>query len=123
MEKVNFSKFFPDTQQFIVVKGHAKSPEDFDLTFSFGDGLNTSNLFLHPFGPKDNAGMLRAMRDSLQRALDFYESVLKLPSMPVAKDKPLEWIFSPVSAKKADTPKKSEVTKKAAPKKKPAAKK
>ena len=43
-EKVSFSKFFPKTQEYIVLRGDAKSPQDFDLTIDIGDGDNKASF-------------------------------------------------------------------------------
>lgn len=76
----------PNTQQFVVIKGSARSPEDFGLSISIGDGDNKSSFYLDPWmGAKDNAAILKHMRDAMQQALEFYEKALNLPMPKVPK--------------------------------------
>ena len=80
-EKVSFAKFFPTSQQFIVIKGEAKSPTDFNMSIDIGDGEDKASFYFDPYGYKDNINMMRAMRDAMQQALEFYEKTMRLPAM------------------------------------------
>lgn len=81
-EKVNFSKFFPNEQQFVVVKGSAASPSDFNLWIDIGDGHRKTSFNIDPWtNAKDPAAMLKTMRDAMQQALEFYERALNLPKI------------------------------------------
>ena len=84
-EKVAFSKFFPHSQQFVVVEGKATSPSDFSINIDIGDGSEKTSFYIDSDYFKDNAAMLRAMRDAMQRGLEFYEKAMKLPVIKPAK--------------------------------------
>ena len=116
MEKVNFSKFFPTSQQFVVIKGTAKSPTDFNMSVDIGDGVEKASFYVDQFGYKDNLNMMKAMRDAMQQALEFYEKAMVLPELK--SDKATFLPFGGLVSNKKEAPKK-----KAAVKKKAAAKK
>lgn len=80
-EKVSFAKFFPTSQQFVVIRGEAKSPTDFNMSIDIGDGNDKASFYFDPYGYKDNLNMMKAMRDAMQQALEFYEKTLRLPAM------------------------------------------
>lgn len=90
-EKVSFSKFFPGTQEYVVLRGIATSPTDFDLTLDIGDGENKARFYIGPWSEKSSVDMLRVMRDSMQQALDFYETALGLPMEDVKKANKSIW--------------------------------
>lgn len=93
LEKVSFSKFFPTMQQYVVVQGNARSPEDFSLSIDIGDGNNKSSFHFDPFyfSGKDAEAMLTSMRDAMQQALEFYEKALALPELQPVKFSQSEW--------------------------------
>lgn len=81
-EKVNFSKFFPNEQQFVVVKGTASSPTDFNIWVDIGDGNRKTSFNIDPWtNAKDPAVMLKTVREAMQQALEFYEKALNLPAI------------------------------------------
>ena len=79
--KVSFSKFFPENQQYVVIKGHAKAPDDFSIMVNIGDGENKTSFYIDPWMGKDPTAFLRNMREAMQQALDFYESTMALPPL------------------------------------------
>lgn len=117
LEKVSFSRFFPTMQQYVVVQGNAKSPDDFTLSIDIGDGNNKSSFQFDPyyFSGKDAEAMLKSMRDAMQQALEFYEKALALPEIKPVKFSQSEW--DSLFPKKEET----KPTKKPAAKKKKAA--
>lgn len=82
-EKLNFSKFFPDTTNFIVVSGEAKSPTDFDLSVEIGDGDNKASFYLSDW-MKGDLGALKAIQEGVQKAIDFHQKAIKLPKVDVS---------------------------------------
>ncbi len=116
VEKVNFSKFFPTSQQFVVIKGTAKSPTDFNMSVDIGDGVEKASFYVDQFGYKDNLNMMKAMRDAMQQALEFYEKAMVLPELK--SDKATFLPFGGLMSNKKEEPKKKAAAKKkAAPKK------
>lgn len=117
-EKVSFSKFFPDQQQYVVVKGTAKSPTDFDIFVNIGDGDRKASFYIDPWtNAKDPAAMLKTMRDAMQQALDFYERALDLPKIEnKSRDDLWKDLFGDLDEKPA-AKKPAAKKKKAAPKK------
>ena len=112
-EKVSFSKFFPKTQEYIVLRGDAKSPQDFDLTIDIGDGDNKASFYFGPWATVSQVDMLKTMRDTMQQALEFYEKALNLPSIKhVPKTWPFETKVAQKPAKKPAAKKKKAASKK-----------
>ena len=120
LEKVSFSKFFPNMQQYVVVQGKASSPEDFSLSIDSGDGNNKSSFHFDPFyfSGKEAETMLVSMRDAMQQALEFYEKALALPEIKPLKFTQSDWdSLFPKEEKKPATKKPAAKKKKAAVKK------
>lgn len=84
-EKVSFSKFFPNSQQFVVIEGKASSPDDFSINIDIGDGSEKASFYIDNHYFKDGAAMLRAMRDAMQKSLEFYEKAMKMPALKPVK--------------------------------------
>lgn len=119
LEKVSFAKFFPESQQYVVIRGKASSPSDFGLTVDIGDGENKSTFYLDPWSNRDSSAILKAMSDAVQQALEFYEKALRLPAMPSTEKIPYDSLYQMFNKEK---PAKA-AKKPAAKKKKAAAKK
>ena len=80
-EKINFSKFFPETTNFVVVTGSATSPSDFDLTVEIGDGSDKATYYVSDW-IKGDLTSLKAIQEGVTKAIEFYEKALKLPKPP-----------------------------------------
>jgi len=109
-EKLNFSKFFPDTTNFIVVSGEAKSPTDFDLSVKIGDGTDQACFYLSDWMNSGDLSALKAIQEGINKAIEFHAKALKLPKVETGV---FPW---EVSAKKAK-PAKATASKKATTKK------
>lgn len=109
-EKINFSKFFPSTQSFVVVTGKAKAPDDFFLQIDIGDGVDKASFHVGDYNSKQSMEMLRTINKAVQESLQFFERAMKMPDVAALDLKDWGNVF-----KVADT--------KVAAKKKPAAKK
>ena len=116
-EKINFSKFFPDTTDHVVVSGYANSADDFDLTVKIGTGSDQVSFFISDWLKGDLAS-LKAIQEGVQKAIDFHQKALSLPKVNVP-DVWAVWDNAP-KAKAAKRVLKSTET---APKKKATAKK
>lgn len=112
-EKVSFSKFFPGTQQYVVIRGTAKSPTDFDLSVDIGDGTEKTSFYLDPWHGKDSMDMMKAMRDAMQEAIQFYEKAMKLPVLKGKDNDVFTFLWDDEKPKKEKKP----AAKKAATKK------
>jgi len=112
VEKVNFSKFFPSNQNFIVISGEAKAPNDFWLNVDIGDGHDKASFTFTDWNHKNSMDLLRSMRSAMQEALEFYEKALNLPPQSSMLDSFFEKKAAAVE-KKAEAPAKKPAAKKA----------
>ena len=118
-ERLNFSKFFPESTSYVSVTGSATSPEDFSVNVKIGDGTDAVSLFTSDWFKDDGLATLKAIQEGVQKAIDFHQKALKLPKVETPSLFPL-W-DTPAKMK---TPKRvlrsteTVVKKKAAPKKK-----
>lgn len=81
-EKLNFSKFFPESTDHIVVSGFANSADDFDLTVKIGSGGDQVSFYLSDWLKGDLAS-LKAIQEGVQKAIDFHQKALSLPKVKV----------------------------------------
>jgi hypothetical protein len=102
-EKVNFSKFFPSSTSYVVLEGYAKGSDDFDVTLKMGDGSNQFTVFTTDWY-KDGDAVLKAMREAIDKALEFQDKAAKMGKAAKPQD-----IFDSVFP----TPKKAAPKKKA----------
>jgi hypothetical protein len=109
MERVSFSKFFPRNQNFIVISGEAKSPDDFWLSVDIGDGHDKASFTFTDWNQKNSMDLLRSMQEAMQEALKFYEKALNLPSQDSLKPN----AFEAFAGKKAEAAAKKPAAKKA----------
>ena len=121
-EKLNFSKFFPSTQSFVVVTGKAKAPDDFFLQIDIGDGIEKTSFNISEYNSKQSMEMLRAMNKAIQESLEFFERTMKLPAIPSAVGTVTQWddffkVAKPVAEDKKPAAKKPAAKKKASTKK------
>ena len=82
-EKLNFSKFFPDSTSFISVSGSAVSPEDFSVNVKIGDGSESISIFASDWYKDDALSHLKAIQEGIQKAIDFHQKALNLPKLNV----------------------------------------
>jgi hypothetical protein len=117
-EKLNFSKFFPESTSFVSVTGTAVSPEDFSVNVKIGDGDESISIFASDWFKDDALSHLKAIQEGVQKAIDFHQKALGLPKLNV----PDAWATwdNPVPVKATKRVLKSTET---APKKKAAKKK
>jgi hypothetical protein len=81
-EKVEFSKFFPQSTSFVVVTGSAEGSDDFGISVEIGDGSDKVSFYLSDWiGNKDGLASLKAVQDGIQKAIDFYGKALNLPKV------------------------------------------
>ena len=79
-EKVEFSKFFPQSTSFVVVSGSAEGSDDFGISVEIGDGSDKVSFYLSDWlGQKDGLASLKAVQEGIQKAIDFYGKALNLP--------------------------------------------
>jgi hypothetical protein len=116
LEKVSFSKFFPDTQSFVVVKGMAKGLDDFWMQLDIGDGVEKASFNITEYNRKQSVEMLKAMQKAIQESLEFFESAMSLPPLYTEKSTTsLSQFFKDLEVepvKKAPTKKKKTAAKK-----------
>jgi len=82
-EKLNFSKFFPDSTSFVSVTGSAISPEDFSVNVKIGDGNEAISIFASDWFKDDSLSHLKAIQEGVQKAIDFHQKALGLPKLTV----------------------------------------
>ena len=81
-EKVEFSKFFPQSTSFVVVSGSAEGSDDFGISVEIGDGSDKVSFYLSDWmGQKDGLASLKAVQEGIQKAIDFYSKTLNLPKV------------------------------------------
>jgi hypothetical protein len=95
-EKLNFSKFFPQSTSYVSVTGHATSPEDFSVNVKIGDGDEAVSLFTSDWFKDDGLATLKAIQEGVQKAIEFHQKALKMPKVEVPDHFPF-WDQTPVS--------------------------
>lgn len=118
-EKLNFSKFFPDSTSFVSVTGSAVSPDDFNVSVKIGDGSESISIYASDWYKDDALSTLKAIQEGVQKAIDFHQKALGLPKL-VVPETWSAWDNKPAKIKPAKRVLKSTET---APKKKATAKK
>jgi hypothetical protein len=99
-EKLNFSKFFPDSTSFVSVTGSAVSPDNFDLSVKIGDGSESISIYASDWYKDDALSTLKAIQEGVQKAIDFHQKALGLPKMEVP-DVWAAWDNAPAKMKPA----------------------
>jgi hypothetical protein len=97
-EKLNFSKFFPNTTSFVSVSGSAASPDDFNINVKIGDGDSAVSIYASEWFKDDALAHLKAIQEGIQKAIDFHQKALGLPKLNVP-DTWSAWDNAPVTAK------------------------
>lgn len=82
-EKLNFSKFFPDSTSFVSVTGSAVSADDFNVSVKIGDGNESISIYASDWYKDDALSHLKAIQDGIQKAIDFHQKALGLPKLKV----------------------------------------
>ena len=82
-EKLNFSKFFPESTSFVSVTGSAVSPDDFNVSVKIGDGSESISIFTSDWYKDDALSTLKAIQEGVQKAIEFHQKALKLPKVAV----------------------------------------
>jgi len=82
-EKLNFSKFFPESTSYVSVTGSAVSPEDFNVTVKIGDGSESIAIYTSDWYKDDALSTLKAIQEGVQKAIDFHQKALGLPKVAV----------------------------------------
>lgn len=82
-EKLNFSKFFPDSTSFVSVSGSAVGSDDFNLNVKIGDGENAVTIYASEWFKDDALAHLKAIQEGVQKAIDFHQKALSLPKLNV----------------------------------------
>jgi hypothetical protein len=95
IEKLSFSKFFPQTTSYVSVTGHATSPEDFSVNVKIGDGDEAVSLFTTDWYKDDGLATLKAIQEGVQKAIEFHQKALKMPKVEVPEHWSI-WDESPV---------------------------
>lgn len=124
MEKVKFSKFFPDTRAFVTVSGTAKSGDDFEVSLDISDGSDRVSFYATEWDRNGSTiKFLESVKQAIEATLEFQQKAMGLK--PAKGNKGFErWenIFGKVAEKKPAAKKKPAGDKPAA-KKKPASSK
>ena len=81
-EKLNFSKFFPDSTSYVSVSGSAIGSDDFSVNVKIGDGNESISIFASDWYKDDALATLKAIQEGVTKAIEFYEKALKLPKPP-----------------------------------------
>lgn len=113
-EKLNFSKFFPQSTSFVSITGEAVGPDDFNVNVKIGDGSESISIYASDWYKDDALSHLKAIQEGIQKAIDFHQKALSLPKLTVPEVWSA-WDNEPVKAKPAKRVLKSTET---APKKK-----
>lgn len=82
-EKLNFSKFFPQSTAFVSITGEAVSPDDFSVNVKIGDGSESISIFASDWYKDDALSQLKAIQEGIQKAIDFHQKALSLPKLQV----------------------------------------
>lgn len=84
-EKLNFSKFFPQSTSFVSITGEAVSPDDFNVNVKIGDGSESISIYASDWYKDDALSHLKAIQEGIQKAIDFHQKALNLPKLVVPK--------------------------------------
>ena len=83
-EKLNFSKFFPESTAFVSISGEAKGSDDFHIDVKIGDGEKSVSLWTSDWYKGDPLATLKAIQEGVTKAIEFQQKALKMPKF----DKP-----------------------------------
>lgn len=81
VEKLNFSKFFPESTSYVTVTGQALGSDDFCVNVRLGDGDNSITLFTNEWYKGDSLSTLKAIQEGVTKAIEFQQKALKLPKV------------------------------------------
>jgi hypothetical protein len=80
-EKLNFSKFFPESTSFVSVSGSAIAADDFSINVKIGDGDSAVSIYASEWFKDDALAHLKAIQEGIQKAIDFHQKALGLPKL------------------------------------------
>ena len=104
-EKLNFSKFFPDSTSFVSVSGSALGADDFSVNVKIGDGDSAVSIFTSDWFKDDSLATLKAIQEGVTKAIEFQQKALKLPKVDIPQG--TLWGMPEVVAKKVAPKKKA----------------
>jgi len=78
-KKMSFSKFVPDSNEFVVAKATAKAMDDFLAELTVFDGKNKVEFYFSEYSKPANINFLKEIIRGAQQVLDFYDGVSRLP--------------------------------------------
>lgn len=87
-EKLNFSKFFPESTAFVSINGEAKGSDDFHIDVKIGDGEKSVSLWTSDWYKGDPVATLKAIQEGVTKALEFQQKALKMPKMEIRDVRP-----------------------------------
>jgi hypothetical protein len=99
-EKLNFSKFFPQSTSFVSISGWATGSDNFNVDVKIGDGDKSVSLYTSDWFKNDGLETLKAIQEGVTKAIEFQQKALKLPKAENVWDD----FFTDPSVKK-DSPK------------------
>jgi hypothetical protein len=80
-EKLNFSKFFPQSSAFVTVSGEAVGSDDFHVRVKIGDGDEAITIFTTDYVGNESLAALKAIQEGVAKAIEFQQKALKLPKV------------------------------------------
>ena len=104
-EKLNFSKFFPDSTSYVSVSGSAIGSDDFSVNVKIGDGNESISIFASDWYKDDALATLKAIQEGVTKAIEFQQKALKLPKVDIPQG--TLWGMPEVVAKKVAPKKKA----------------
>jgi len=99
-EKLNFSKFFPQSTSFVSITGEAVGPDDFNVNVKIGDGSESISIYASDWYKDDALSHLKAIQEGIQKAIEFHQKALSLPKLTVPEVWSA-WDNEPVKARPA----------------------
>lgn len=88
-KKMSFSKFVPDSNEFVVAKATAKAMDDFMAELTVFDGQNKVEFFFSEYSKQSRVNFLKDLIRGAQQVLDFYDSISRLPKTATPK---FDWV-------------------------------
>ena len=82
-EKLNFSKFFPESTAFVSISGEAKGSDDFHIDVKIGDGEKSVSLWTSDWYKGDPLATLKAIQEGVTKAIEFQQKALKMPKIEI----------------------------------------
>ena len=90
-EKLNFSKFFPESASYVTINGEAKGSDDFHIDVKIGDGEKSVSLWTSDWYKGDPLATLKAIQEGVTKAIEFQQKALKMPKFDVPESPAAFW--------------------------------